>query len=100
MKEFILILFYFTRHNVVDTKETREFFKFLSTVTYKDMKKTPDFNQVPPDKWLPILYDLHGNIHYRLEEKSIVPLLEHWIITERGICLTFDNYVSVYASLE
>ncbi|XP_066585974.1 sodium channel protein Nach-like isoform X2 [Prorops nasuta] len=89
----------FKRYGVKDTRETREFFRFLSTATYENMAEAPEYEDVAPEKWLLILHDLQKPISTEKEiinvDKTIKP-----IVTERGICLMKDSYVSVYSSLD
>ncbi|XP_020289857.1 sodium channel protein Nach-like [Pseudomyrmex gracilis] len=62
------------------------------------MHETPNFDAVPPDKWLPILHDLRNEFHPYFSESQNVTVYS--IITERGVCLSVRNYMSIYVTFE
>lgn len=98
MRNFINLAVNFYRYNVSDTPETRSFFQFLSNVHYENASETPDFDAVPPEKWLRILYDLRHEFDSVLADMQNVT--KQWVITERGICISVKNNVGFYATLE
>ncbi|XP_034944557.1 pickpocket protein 19-like [Chelonus insularis] len=83
----------FEKYGVKDTEEARSFFNFLSTASYETFSQVPDFNEVDPKLWLFILFDLKPDVKYVFEEEKAV-----WLVTERGVCLTFNNYVAPYST--
>ncbi|KAK0159008.1 hypothetical protein PV328_009940 [Microctonus aethiopoides] len=84
------------KYGLEDTIETRNFFRFISNATYETFNQTPEFNAVDSSKWLAILNDLKPNVQYQTFNNSKAK----WIITERGFCLTFNNYISPYSSFD
>ncbi|XP_023290277.1 pickpocket protein 19-like [Orussus abietinus] len=87
----------FKKYGIKDTPEARNFFTFISNVTYDTMTSTPDYEEVHPDQWLRVLYDLRP-VSILYEGNAIK--IPTWVVTERGICLTFRNLVGVYYSIE
>ena len=90
-------LHFLIRHGIKDTKEARDFFSFIGNVTYHNMEETPLYDAVTPDKWLDILYELKPNVVSENPEDSSKGV---WVVTERGFCLMFFSFVSIYTSYE
>lgn len=86
------------RHGVEQTPEAEQFFTFLANINYQNMSETPNFDQVPPSKWLAILRDLKkDSSHNHTEENDSY---KTWIVTERGFCIAKRNVFAVYATYE
>ncbi|XP_053997452.1 pickpocket protein 19-like isoform X1 [Hylaeus anthracinus] len=88
----------FKKHGVEHTSEAEEFFTFLANVNYQTMSQTPNFDKVPPNKWLGILYDLRRYLPRNVGNEE--DPLEAWVVTERGFCLAKRNVFAVYATYE
>ncbi|XP_043263887.1 uncharacterized protein LOC122404069 [Colletes gigas] len=88
----------FIKHGVEHTLEAERFFTFLANVNYQNMPKTPNFDKVPPNKWLAILYDLRRYIPpNNLKEED---RFEAWVVTENGVCLAKRSVFAIYATYE
>ncbi|XP_033329496.2 uncharacterized protein LOC117222100 isoform X2 [Megalopta genalis] len=88
----------FKNNSIEYTPEAEKFFTFLANVNYENMHKTPDFEQVPPKKWLKILHEIRKDIPPQaLKEPDSY---EGLVITERGLCSVNRNPVAVYSTYE
>ncbi|XP_076294152.1 acid-sensing ion channel 1 [Lasioglossum baleicum] len=88
----------FKNNSIEHTPEAEKFFTFLANVNYENMDETPDFDLVPPEKWLKILYEIRRVIP-RVTLKEPDPY-EAVIITERGLCSANRNLAAVYSTYE
>ncbi|XP_076644523.1 acid-sensing ion channel 1 isoform X2 [Halictus rubicundus] len=88
----------FKNNSIEYTPEAEKFFTFLANVNYQNMRETPDFDLVPPEKWLKILHEIRRDIP-QLALKQPDPY-GTVIITERGLCSANRNSVAVYSTYE
>ncbi|XP_078039740.1 pickpocket protein 19 [Augochlora pura] len=88
----------FKNYSIEYTPETEKFFTFLANVDYGNMNETPNFDQVPPTKWLKILYEIRKDIPSQvLKEPDPYAGL---VMTERGFCSVNRSPVAVYSTYE
>lgn len=85
-------------HSIENTPEAVEFFSFIANVNYENMFTTPDFDKVPPSKWVEILHEIRRNIPAVTLRES--DPYEAIVITERGLCLAMRNVFAVYNTYE
>lgn len=82
--------------------ELREFLIALSHAKYDNLDKIPHYDAITSDEYLPLLLDLHKEFKYAIlsSDFDLSRYKLTMVITEMGICYTFNSQLALYKSPE
>ncbi|XP_024941689.1 pickpocket protein 28 isoform X4 [Cephus cinctus] len=91
----------FKKYDIQDTPKAREFFTFISNVTYDTMINVMNYEEVPSSLWLEILHDLWTDvqIYPSFGRREFTETIDN-IVTEVGICKAFANPTGIYSTMQ
>ncbi|XP_015597227.1 pickpocket protein 28 isoform X2 [Cephus cinctus] len=97
----IILKYHLPRYDIQDTPKAREFFTFISNVTYDTMINVMNYEEVPSSLWLEILHDLWTDvqIYPSFGRREFTETIDN-IVTEVGICKAFANPTGIYSTMQ